>query len=402
MHLVPYEGLGKMNWIWAVGLLTGGTLAAQDNNGCPPMTLSWLIDESKAVITRGKELEKSDRSIAADIVRNRWGELEKHIDRCPYAESQIWTEEFADLLQQSGMPTKLVEAVKQNATAQPPKCPKNESLEWFYFLTTAIVTPDAAIREVGACGLSTFTPRDLESVLQVAGLDERVLAAAVWVAPTQRSRRNPKDLQAYVKIPNGTLGKREVAGFWMGETEVTEEAWARVMGGKAPTVASRELPHQIGWSDGAPETAAKYCSAIGGRLPTKEEFVYAQRGQRWSKDELEKGLVIPQPIERYAWILTNSSGFEREREIPAELSRERQAQLNNYHPQPVKRKLPNGFGLYDTLGNVDELLKNDENKWAHYRGCGFEHDCRFPYVNDGTFGWLGFRCVWETGTPKEE
>ncbi len=105
---------------------------------------------------------------------------------------------------------------------------------------------------------------------------------------------NPVDQQRYVWVPPGTMtsgcstGDNEcfedeypqrkitlTKGFWLGETEVTQEAWDRLVDFN-PSVfqGNPKLPVELTtWDD-----ADWFCTQIGGRLPTEAEWEYAARG----------------------------------------------------------------------------------------------------------------------------
>src|SRR5580698_1969229 len=158
---------------------------------------------------------------------------------------------------------------------------------------------------------------------------------------------NAKDRLTYVWIPPGsylmgcspgdpecfewekparrvTVGK----GFWIGQTEVTQAAYQAVTGMNPSRYRGAQLPvDQIGWYD-----AQRYCEAVAMRLPTGAEWEYAARG----------GLALPRhgALEQVAWYDGNSGDTTH----------------------PVGPKEPNGYGLYDMLGNVWEWVQDDYTK----------------------------------------
>jgi formylglycine-generating enzyme required for sulfatase activity len=111
--------------------------------------------------------------------------------------------------------------------------------------------------------------------------------------------------------------------FWIGQTEVTQEAYQRAIG-KNPShfTGDPKLPVEtVSWND-----AQAYCQKVGMRLPTEAEWEYAARGGTKESRYVK--------LEDTAWHGGNS-----------------QAKTH-----PVAGKLPNGFGLYDMLGNVWEWV----------------------------------------------
>jgi formylglycine-generating enzyme required for sulfatase activity len=156
------------------------------------------------------------------------------------------------------------------------------------------------------------------------------------------SKVNPKDGLRYVWIPPGNFAsgcssddlecfkdeypQRHVSltrGFWLGQTEVTQAAFRRIMGYNPSVFEGDNFPvDSVTWVE-----ADVYCTAIGGRLPSAAEWEYAAKagtsGGRYGK------------LDDIAWYEGNS----------------------NFSVHPVAQKKPNAFGLYDMLGNVVE--------WTH-------------------------------------
>jgi formylglycine-generating enzyme required for sulfatase activity len=152
---------------------------------------------------------------------------------------------------------------------------------------------------------------------------------------------NPKDGLTYVWIPPGTFtmgcspGDTECKpdeapshlvelpeGFWLGQTEVTNAAYRRVVSAASFPPDESNLPAvDVSWRD-----AKSYCAAIGGRLPTEAEWEYAARG-----GVAAAYYGVPS---RIAWFAANSGGARHE----------------------VATRQPNAYGLYDMLGNASEWV----------------------------------------------
>ncbi|HEY6347756.1 MAG TPA: SUMF1/EgtB/PvdO family nonheme iron enzyme [Bryobacteraceae bacterium] len=156
-------------------------------------------------------------------------------------------------------------------------------------------------------------------------------------------RINPRDGLTYIWTGKGvfTMGCSETQGvactdlerpahrvtiskgIWIGQTEVTQEAYRRVTGTNPSRFEGDKLPAEnLEW-----EEAAGYCKAIGGRLPTEAEWEFAARGGK-------KQGADSRDLPSIAWFAENSDG----------------------HPHEVGQKSPNPLGLYDTLGNVWEWV----------------------------------------------
>lgn len=172
-------------------------------------------------------------------------------------------------------------------------------------------------------------------------------AVAVSVQPPQKAthltRVNLRDGLTYVWIEPGTYWtgclpgdtncfgwERKRAqimiaeGFWIGQTEVTQAAYLRVMDTNPSFYQGDGLPaERVGWAE-----ATSYCNRIGMRLPTESEWEYAAYG----------GEAQPsaETLPNIAWYDPNSDD----------------------RTHPVAQKQPNGYGLYDMLGNVMEWVSD--------------------------------------------
>jgi len=155
------------------------------------------------------------------------------------------------------------------------------------------------------------------------------------------SKVNSRDGLKYVWIPPGsfTMGcspgdsecfdqekpTHAVAiskGFWMGQTDVTQAAYQRVIGSNPShftvQLQGDSLPVEtVSWDE-----ARRYCQAVGGRLPTEAEWEYAARAG--------SAAARYGNLDDIAWSSSNSGAFTH----------------------GVGKKQPNAFGLYDMLGNV--------------------------------------------------
>ena len=218
------------------------------------------------------------------------------------------------------------------------------------------------------------------------------LTAAPPIPRVGDSKVNSRDGLKYTWIPPGTFmmgcsrgdtecksnetPAREVAiktGFWMGQTNVTQAAYQRVMLSNPSDFRGDNLPvDSLLWG-----VARSYCESIGGRLPTEAEWEYAARAGSTAARYGNLGDI--------AWYSSNSGGKTHE----------------------VGQKQPNAFGLYDMLGNVQQWTADsygEDGGMRVIRGGAWDFAPRYVRVS-ARFGWsaigfpgirgVGVRCVVE-------
>jgi formylglycine-generating enzyme required for sulfatase activity len=178
-----------------------------------------------------------------------------------------------------------------------------------------------------------------------------LLAAATisntLAAAKHRTWRNPRDGAIYVWIPPGELAVGDdlyrFEGFWMARTEVTVDQFRRFAAAtgyvsRAEVAGSRRSWRNPGFRQGGNhpvvwlnfEDASAYSRWAGVDLPTEAEWVYSARAGTTTRF-----FWGDQHDSRYMWHRENSPNGT----------------------QPVGRKLPNAWGLYDIIGNAWEFVR---------------------------------------------
>ena len=211
---------------------------------------------------------------------------------------------------------------------------------------------------VGQDGVDFPLTPESEGRLRAAGADDELVQAIRRAKPkleppTQethvpppptlssqgKTKVNPRDGLTYVWIPSGKFemgcspgdgvcsGDEKPAhtvtitkGFWMGQTEVTQAAYQRVIGSNPSHFHGDRLPvEMVTW-----DQANAYCGALGMRLPTEAEWEYAARAGSTASRYGN--------LEAVAWYGGGKQTHE------------------------VGQKAPNAWKLYDMLGNVWEWV----------------------------------------------
>jgi formylglycine-generating enzyme required for sulfatase activity len=260
------------------------------------------------------------------------------------------TDDYLRWLRQAGAEEPVIQALR---AARPKPLSREQVLQ----LVVGHVPNQRATSLVRQHGIDFPAGEEYLKTLRLAGADEELIAALREASKAPRLatgvRVNPKDGLKYVWIPPGTFmmgcspGDNEcfdwerpshqvtiTRGFWIGQTPVTVGAYKRFAGSNGRQNSrgrnnNDNMPIVVmSWDD-----AQAYCRWIGGRLPTEAEWEFAARG---GSTEARYG-----PLDEIAWYHNNSGGQWHE----------------------VAQKLPNGFALYDMLGNVWEFVNDwqDEN-----------------------------------------
>lgn len=178
-------------------------------------------------------------------------------------------------------------------------------------------------------------------------LGSDVKTVTVAVVPPIQTTDGPLGMK-FVSIPPGefTLGPsvgessnfprrlvRITRPFEMSAHEITQAQWEAIMGDNPSLHKGSSLPvHGVSWND-----IQKFLTLLNERrdgfryrLPTEAQWEHASRA---GAPGMYGGLLTPGEA---AWYRDNSGG----------------------RPQPVGTKKPNAWGLYDTLGNVQEFVQD--------------------------------------------
>ena len=193
-------------------------------------------------------------------------------------------------------------------------------------------------------------------------------------------------------LPGDTLADADevrhqvtMKGFYMGETEVTQELWEAVMEKNRSKIKGAKMPVEYVTYDMCKEFISRLNHLTGQsfRLPTEAEWEYAARGGKQSKGYLYAG---SNDINEVAHTLENTPDGKH---------------------SPVAQLKPNELGLYDMAGNVWEWCADwyrktpdskPSNNFLIIRGGGY--DCsprycrssnRFMYDLRRRFKHVGFR-----------
>ncbi len=222
---------------------------------------------------------------------------------------------------------------------------------WQTSLWDRNVMPDDLVLPLPCEGAMAFRP------ILVGSEDDRLSDLRVELgsaAPDALYAEFPRSAHIAGSISDEGAADRRL--YYLGKYEVTRDQYAAVMQPDCPKPSpSGGLPQEkISWFDAiaftqklsewllseAPDWLPKEDGvATYLRLPTETEWEFAARGGMAVTDSQRRDLVFPMPdgsVERYAWFDSPDSC--------------------DGDSQPVGLKRPNPLGLFDMLGNVEEMV----------------------------------------------
>jgi formylglycine-generating enzyme required for sulfatase activity/mono/diheme cytochrome c family protein len=142
-----------------------------------------------------------------------------------------------------------------------------------------------------------------------------------------------------------TIGK----AFYLGETEVTQEQWERVMGANPSYFAGATNPvEQVSWDD-----CKRFCASTGLRLPSEAEWEYACRAGTTG--------AYAGDLASMAWFGNNSGRAALDADAlwaRDQAGYSNALMENGCQPHSVRQRMANAWGLFDMHGNVLEWCED--------------------------------------------
>ena len=223
----------------------------------------------------------------------------------------------------------------------------NRVLEWRLLLGLAV----AAAAAEGAAAEAGASWRDAASGIELVRIPGGCFEQGVAVAGATDDGM-PIPVPRRDEVPPRRVC---VGDFWLARTEVTRAQWARIMAASGD-VAEPDRPRtDISWLEALDFVDALNRAAQPSgrrfRLPTEAEWEYACHAGTYRPAQQLYGQY------RYAWV-----------QEMAEVARYHYPTVSDPKSSPVAQKMPNGWGLFDMLGNVWEWTADRYDAEAYRRG----------------------------------
>ena len=241
-----------------------------------------------------------------------------------------------------------------------------------------------------------------------------------WIPPGRFVMGSPPGESGRFENEGSQRTLRISEGFWLFDTPCAQELWQTVMGNNPSRFHSPTRPvEQVGWKD-----CQQFVEKLNGlleslvlSLPSEAQWEYACRaGTRTATygGDLEiLGLRNAPLLDGISWYAGNCGvDFELEEGLDISDWKEKQYDRKKGGTHPVGLKAPNGWGLYDMLGNVWEWCQDEYHVGSDTRGreagqsaprvvrggswvADVRHvraACQVPCVPGARYAHLGLRC----------
>ena len=216
-----------------------------------------------------------------------------------------------------------------------------------------------------------------------------------WIKPGQFLMGSPESEEGRFEDESPAHLVKLTQGYWMADTQVTQEKWMAIGSGENPSRFKGENNpvESVSWTDCQAwfEKLREHHESLQLSLPTEAQWEYACRAGSQSAYCFGDD---PKELPKYGWFNENAEGKTR----------------------AVKQLQPNDWGLYDMHGNVWEWCSDWYGDYAasaqsdptgpakgtsrvlrggsYYRPARFLHSaCRFGHVPGDRFDSLGFRLL---------
>ncbi|MFZ4083025.1 MAG: formylglycine-generating enzyme family protein [Pirellula sp.] len=164
-----------------------------------------------------------------------------------------------------------------------------------------------------------------------------------WIKPGEFLMGSPEGEEGRDDDESPQHHVKLTQGYWMADTQVTQELWMAIGRGENPSrfMGENNPVENVSWRDGQSwaEKLYEHHESLHLSLPTEAQWEYACRAGSTSAYCFGDD---PKELPKYGWFHENS---ERK-------------------THPVKQLQPNDWGLYDMHGNVDEWCSDRNDKYT--------------------------------------